>query len=137
LSKRAKENIYQGRIERNLPELSAKNIKIVFPDYRYDKYILPKDKMFFFDNRLLEGVSSKKYNSSVPDDTNYHLILCRNRLLFFNLNYQNLMLDKHVRELENEGIIVVGFREDIGDYMEKNQSLQELDSVEKIYRKIR
>ena len=138
ISRKNKNTILKGKIEKNLVEPSAKNIKQIFPDYSYDKYLIQRNKEYFFDRQFLKKISHAKQN--FPDHENknsFHLIICRNRFLFFNIDYQNLMLDKLVRDLETGGILVIGFKEDISDYRSKNTNLQEIDPLEKIYKKIK
>lgn len=136
ISQKNKNTILKGKIEKNLLEPSAKNIKHVFPDYSYNKYLIKKDKEYFFDRKYLKNISHSKYHFSNHEDTkSFQLIICRNRFLFFNLDYQNLMLNKLVQDLEAGGFLVIGFKEDISDYRSKNKTLQEINSLEKIYRK--
>ncbi len=136
ITERNKKNISEGKIEKNLNEASAKNIREVFPDCPSEKYIILKNKEYFFNTRFLKNISFSKHDyTDRKEKKSYHLILCRNKFLFFNLNYQNLMLEKLVRELRPGGILVTGYKEDISDYMTKNNFLTEVNSSEKIYGK--
>ena len=136
ISLKNKNNILKGKIEKNLLEPSAKNIKRVFPEYSYDKYLMQRNREYFFDRQYLRNISHSKHIFSNHEDRNsFQLIICRNRFLFFNLDYQNLMLNKLVQDLEAGGILVIGFKEDISDYESKNKILQEINPLEKIYRK--
>ncbi|MFW5645500.1 MAG: CheR family methyltransferase [Bacteroidota bacterium] len=136
MSRKDRDHIKAGKIEKSLLESSLKNIKKIFPQYSYDKYLIQKNKEYFFDGRFMKNLSHSKHSFTDTQQKNrFHLILCRNKFLLFNIDYQNLMVDTLVRYLVTGGILVIGFKEDISDYRNKSTSLEELNSLEKIYRK--
>ena len=82
-----------------------------------------KEKILFFQHSLL--------NTGVFNE--FHLILCRNVLIYFDQTLQNMVLDLFSRSLDTSGFLVLGESESIASYP---IGFQVFDKQNKIYKKI-
>lgn len=94
---------------------SIKNIK-----YRIlKKYFIPDGDFFNLIPEIREKVSFSMYDMldkkrAVPPESvfgGFDLVLCRNLLIYFNREYQNLIFDKLYRSLAGRGYLVLGTAE--------------------------
>ena len=107
-----------------MPELSAQRYNdLINQDSPYRKS-LNKKIIFFRQNPDFE-----------PLPRNIGLIIFRNKLLNLTPEYQNHIFDKITGTLMPGGFIVIGFRENMDDYLSKYISLEVFERQEKIYRK--
>jgi len=102
--KSAKEGIYSTD--------SIKNVKYSI----LKKYFVSQDSTFKLKSEIKDMVSfsefdmlNKKYN--VPPDSVYgdfDVVLCRNLLIYYNTDYQDIIYNKLFKSLSNNGIIFLG-----------------------------
>lgn len=94
---------------------SIKNIK-----YRLlNKYFIPEGETFSLIPEIRAKVSFSLYNMldkkcAVPPESvfgDFDLVLCRNLLIYFNSEYQNLIFEKLYRSLAGRGYLVLGMAE--------------------------
>jgi len=129
-------NITTGSFDNNIMESSLENIQKVFPGCDPKKYFSTKDKGYIFNPDFLKKLKSNRFRFDLPEEIQkYNLIICRNRMLSFSLDYQNLLMEHLVKSLENDGVIVIGFKENIKDFLRKNNQLMPLNHEESIYKK--
>jgi chemotaxis protein methyltransferase CheR len=90
-----------------------------------------------FDPALLRGVSYVRHDLVVGDvfDT-FHLILCRNVMIYFNESLQNTVLRKFYQSLFLNGFLSIGSKESLL-WCEDAKFFQAVNSNEKIYQKIK
>jgi chemotaxis protein methyltransferase CheR len=92
------------------------------------KYIfqesLFKDVIFFKQNLQLEPV---------PDQIN--LIIFRNKLLYYSIDYQNNIIQHLTNSLQPGGMIVFGHKENPDDFINQHNELKALNTFERIYKK--
>ncbi|MEI7662852.1 MAG: CheR family methyltransferase [Bacteroidota bacterium] len=82
-----------------------------------------KDKILFFQHSLLNKGAFNEF----------HLVLCRNVLIYFDQNLQNSVLDLFFRSLDMNGFLVLGESESITSYP---IGFQIFDKTNKIFKKI-
>ncbi len=82
-----------------------------------------KDKILFFQHSLLNKGAFNEF----------HLILCRNVLIYFDQSLQSAVLDLFFRSLDMNGFLVLGESESIGSYP---IGFQVFDKSNKIFKKI-
>ncbi len=75
-------------------------------------------------------------NNFTAIESNFDLILFRNRMIYFNLNLQNRVLEHLFYHLENKGFLVIGFKENISSFIFLDR-LKKIDKREKIFIKIK
>jgi chemotaxis protein methyltransferase CheR len=81
-----------------------------------NKYFTRKDEKFVISSEIKEKVHFSFYdllnkNSLVPPESiygNFDMVLCRNVLIYFNLEYQQIIFNKLHKSLNNNGYIVLG-----------------------------
>jgi chemotaxis protein methyltransferase CheR len=136
-AKENKNRILDGFMNNHQLETSLENLRKVLPDIDESKYLIRKDKYYHFNPKFLKNLSDSQFDFHHKTNVNnYNLIICRNRLINFNSTYQNLMLDNLVKSLEKNGILVLGYKENIRDYAEKSSCLEPEYEEEKIYKRI-
>ncbi len=97
--------------------------ELAYPGSRYRKTLL-KNVTFFAQDLDLN-----------PTLTGMDLIIFRNKLLALTGESQNLTLDKISDALRPGGFIVIGYRENIDDFLSKHDNLEVFDKDENIFRK--
>ncbi|MEA3450674.1 MAG: CheR family methyltransferase, partial [Bacteroidota bacterium] len=51
----------------------------------------------------------------------FDIVLCRNRLIYYNQNGQKKALDSIYKSLKNKGYLFLGLKENFGDWKNKNR----------------
>ena len=124
----AKRGIYPKEYDREMPS-------------QYKKYLnlRQSDNMYEIDPQLKTYIEYKVHNLITDDVTvigenTYNLVLCRNVMIYFNKEQQELIYEKFYRALKKDGFFIVGRSEIIlGDYRKK---FNLFDSNHRISRKI-
>jgi chemotaxis protein methyltransferase CheR len=90
-----------------------------------------------FDPALLRGVTYLRHDLVVGEvfDT-FHLILCRNVMIYFNESLQNTVLKKFYQSLFLNGFLSIGSKESLL-WCEDAKFFEAVNSNEKIYQKIK
>ena len=110
----AKRGIYPKEYDREMPA-------------QYKKYLTLRqsDNMFEIDSQLKNYIDFKVHNLitdnlTVIGENSYNLVLCRNVMIYFNKEQQELIYEKFFHALKKEGFFIVGRSEIIlGDYRTK------------------
>lgn len=89
---------------------------------------------YTFSSELLKDITFKKFDL-VKDImyTKFDLILCRNVLIYFGFNLQELVVEKYISSLFSQGFIAIGQTETILSNLNL-LSLNLVDPTEKVYR---
>jgi chemotaxis protein methyltransferase CheR len=103
----------------------------------FSEYYTVKDQHASFHSFLGENVVFAQHNLAVDHSFNeFHVIICRNVMIYFNTELQNRVHDLFYESLISSGILGLGQKEDI-TLTCKTECYKEIDSNEKLYRKIR
>lgn len=124
----AKRGVYPKQYDREVPP-------------QFKKYLLfnDKDQTYEIDPQLKNYIEYKVHNLITDDlrvigENAYNLVLCRNVLIYFTKEQQELIYEKFYKALKTEGFFVVGRSEIIlGDYRLK---FGLFDSNHRISRKV-
>ncbi len=106
----------------------------------WDYFIKTENNGYVFRDDLLDKVNfvvtDIVSNNFASVDRNFDLILFRNRMIYFNLNLQNRVLEHLFYHLETKGFLVIGFKENISSFIFLDR-LKKVDKKEKIFIKIK
>ncbi|MTI65750.1 MAG: protein-glutamate O-methyltransferase CheR [Firmicutes bacterium] len=106
---RAKEGVYS---KNEIKNLDNKDI---------DKYFLKKGSKYHLDNDIKRKVTFKKHDLILDRyENNFHLIVCRNVLIYFKMETKNKIYKKFYDALVPGGLLFVGATENIINYRELN-----------------
>lgn len=106
------------------------------------KYFTNEDDQFRISSEIKNMVQFSFYdlldkNSFVPPDSiygNFNIVLCRNVLIYFDVETQNIIFNKLYRSLKPNGILILGEAETpVEEYKHK---FKRENNFSKIYRKI-
>jgi chemotaxis protein methyltransferase CheR len=102
----------------------------------FTEYYTVKDNQAIFHAFLRENVVFAQHNLAVDHSFNeFHVILCRNVMIYFNSNLQNRVHELFYNSLVSSGILGIGKREDLA-FTSHSACYEEMDSNEKLYRKM-
>jgi len=100
------------------------------------KYYAFQNNKILFHDFLRSDIQFVKHNLiSEPVLNEFHLVLCRNVLIYFNPDLQNHVLNLLQKSLNNLGYLGTGNKENIR-LSQAGKSFRAIDSKNKIYRKI-
>lgn len=85
-----------------------------------------REKIVFAQHNL---VTDRSFNE-------FHVIFCRNVLIYFDANLQNQVHELFYESLSPSGILVLGHKESIS-FTKRAADFETLDPLEKIYRKVK
>jgi chemotaxis protein methyltransferase CheR len=89
-----------------------------------------------FSRSLIENVVFAQHNLAMDSAfQTFHLILCRNVMIYFDKTLQDGVHRLFYESLETFGVLGLGHKESIG-FTPHADSYEELDAAERIYRKI-
>ncbi|MCK4663263.1 MAG: protein-glutamate O-methyltransferase CheR [Bacteroidales bacterium] len=116
---------------------SIKNVKYAI----VDKYFTKKDDLFKISPEIKKMVQFSFFdlldkNHFVPPESifgDFDIVLCRNVLIYFNLEYQELIFNKLYKSMNKDSYLILGEAEVLVEAF-KNKFLRE-SRVVKIYRK--
>jgi len=118
-------------------ELNARNYSQAGGTEQLGQYFRQHNGEAVFDASLLAGVEYKRHDLVVDNifDT-FHLVLCRNVMIYFNESLQNSVLKKFYQSLLLNGFLSIGSKESLL-WCEDAKFFAAVNSNEKIYQKIR
>jgi chemotaxis protein methyltransferase CheR len=88
-----------------------------------------------FDQSLIENVIFYPHNLATDGSFNeFHLVICRNVLIYFNRHLQEKVLQLFINSLVNLGYLCLGKKENLA-LSSIESHFKEIDKGEKIYRK--
>ena len=102
----------------------------------FSKYYKVIGDTVLFDKPLQKNMVFNQHNLVTESSFNeFNVIFCRNVLIYFNRDLQNKVHRLFFDSLESSGFLVIGEKESI-DFTVYKDKYEELDSEEKIYRKL-
>ncbi|KKI92020.1 chemotaxis protein CheR [Bacillus sp. SA1-12] len=103
----------------------------------FSEYYSVKDGKACFHSFLRENIVFAQHNLAVDHSFNeFHVILCRNVMIYFDTTLQNRVHDLFYNSLVSSGILGIGKKEDLA-FTSHSAYYEELDSDEKLFRKIK
>ncbi len=101
----------------------------------FSDYYKVTDSGVKFHSYLTENVVFAQHNLVTDSSFNeFHVILCRNVLIYFNKDLQNKVHNLFYNSLGKFGVLCLGNKESI-NYTEFNKLYEEISAAQKIYRK--
>jgi chemotaxis protein methyltransferase CheR len=102
----------------------------------FSEYYEARGKAAKLDPSILENVVFAQHNLVSDGPFNeFHVVMCRNVMIYFNKGLQDRVHDLLHRSLISLGVLSLGHKETI-KYTKAESLYEELDSDEKIYRRI-
>lgn len=102
----------------------------------FSEYYTVKDESAIFHSFLRENIVFAQHNLAVDHSFNeFHVIICRNVMIYFNTALQNRVHELFYNSLVYSGILGMGKKEDIA-FTSHSSCYEEMDSNEKLYRKM-
>ncbi len=92
-----------------------------------------------FSTKLINHVKFVKtdlVSNYLEEEDHFNLILFRNRMIYFNLNLQNKILEVLYYHLAKSGYLIIGYKENISNFVLYDK-LNQIDKNEKVYLKKR
>jgi chemotaxis protein methyltransferase CheR len=103
----------------------------------FSEYYLAKYEGALFERTLTENVVWAPHNLVQDRGFNsFHVIFCRNVMIYFDRSLQAKVHQLFYESLERFGILALGHKESIR-FSGFEQQYEELDALEKLYRKVR
>jgi chemotaxis protein methyltransferase CheR len=130
---RAKDGIFPlNTMQENTANYIAAGGKAIFSEYYTARY-----DYAMFRPSLRENVVFAQHNLVTDASFNhFNVIFCRNVLIYFNNQLQDRVQELFLNSMEMFGILGLGKKETIR-YTAVSENYEELDSEEKLYRRIR
>jgi chemotaxis protein methyltransferase CheR len=101
------------------------------------EYYTVVDNDVLFHPFLRENIVFAQHNLATDYSFNeFHVILCRNVMIYFNNTLQNRVLNLFYESLKQEGILGLGAKENIA-FTNHAACYEEIDVHEKLYRKVK
>lgn len=135
MNKKMIEKAQKGSFPLHKMQQYTKNYLAAGGKTAFSEYYIAKQENATFHSFLTENVIFAQHNLSTDGSFNeFHVIICRNVLIYFNR-----VLQKHVYHLFNEslsknGILGLGSKEEI-KFIGNENDYEEVDAFEKLYRK--
>jgi chemotaxis protein methyltransferase CheR len=102
----------------------------------FSEYYLAKYEGALFDRRLTENVVWAPHNLGQDSSFNtFHVILCRNVMIYFDRALQHRVHRLFFESLERLGVLALGHKESIR-FSGFEEQYEQLDPVEKLYRRL-
>jgi chemotaxis protein methyltransferase CheR len=102
----------------------------------FSEYYIVKDDQVRFHSFLSENIVFAQHNLAVDHSFNeFHVIICRNVMIYFNSTLQNRVHELFHNSLVLSGILGLGKKEDLA-FTNHNACYEEMDANEKLYRKM-
>ncbi len=128
------EEAQNGLYSLEMIENSRANYKLSGGTGDFDKYFVIKDGYARIRNHLKDKILFFQHSLLNKGAFNeFHLILCRNVLIYFDQNLQGSVLDLFFRSLDMNGFLVLGESESITSYP---IGFQVFDKANKFFKKI-
>jgi chemotaxis protein methyltransferase CheR len=103
----------------------------------FSEYYLAKYEGALFDRSLIENIVWAPHNLGQDRSFNtFHVILCRNVMIYFDRALQRRVYRLFDESLERLGVLALGHKETIR-FSGFEENYEAVDEVEKIYRKVR
>ncbi|SKC87095.1 CheR family methyltransferase [Ohtaekwangia koreensis] len=101
----------------------------------FSEYYTAKYNYTILDQSLKHNIIFAPHNLAVDQPFNeFHFIVCRNVLIYFNQQLQNKVINLFYDSLCSSGFLGLGSKESLL-FTDKNECFEEVDHKEKLYRK--
>jgi chemotaxis protein methyltransferase CheR len=125
----------QGKVRLDKMQTYTKNYILSGGKQAFSEYYLTKDNEAIFHKSLLERVVFAQHNLATDQSFNeFHVIVCRNVMIYFNQALQNHAHSLFYESLSSNGILALGNKESLITTAYNNH-YEEVDRLERIYRK--
>lgn len=126
----------QTDVNHYLSEVMTENFRKVMPASPVSQYQVLTTPGNAYRKEIIQSIRFFRQDLRFePVPTNISLILFRNKLLNLSSDYQKLIFDKLINSLDPGGFIVIGYKENVMDSVQKSQIVTVFDSGENVYRK--
>ncbi len=99
------------------------------------RFLVEKNDGFVFGDDLYKNIVYKVFDGlKMPQNSGFHVVLCRNYFIYCTPEYQDSLLEIFTRSLLSKGFLMIGNKEDISFCSEFNKYIV-FNAKEKIYRK--
>ena len=117
-------------------DINMDNLNKVFPGIDKEKYFERKEENYKIKKSILNNIIDFKHENifQSPNKT-FNLILFRNKLINYSLTAQNQIIKNLTASLEKNGILVLGYRENISNFLNSSKNISELHEDENIFKK--
>jgi chemotaxis protein methyltransferase CheR len=130
------ENAKQGKMHISNYERNKKNMQHVFPKMNFEKYFTEFDGThYYFDKSVLRYVNFKSHNLDRDEVFGlFDIVMCRNVLIYFNLELQDKVLHNLLEATKTHGLLVIGSKESLS-WSKVAKQVTTLSMAHKIYKK--
>lgn len=136
ISEKSLKNLSSGIFDNNNLTQSRENYRMIFPDYDLNKYLALKEGRYSRDMSLMKKVALFNHDlhfQPIPKKVN--IIFFRNKLIKYNKEFQNHLLNLFVETLEPDGFLFTGYQEDVEIFLAGTKKMIVFNNTERIYRK--
>lgn len=138
MSEKYRDIILEMRLRPGVITASRENFAEVMKSDDFNPYYETHNKSYHLRSEIWKETQNfREYPDQSGIPQKFHLIVYRNRLLSFSSDYQNLVLDNIVNAMHPGAILVLGYKENIDEYLESSPNLEVADGSENIYKKKR
>jgi chemotaxis protein methyltransferase CheR len=131
------ETAKQGVLPLNRMQFYTKNYLKSGGTRAFSEYYTVQNGQAAFHPFLSENIVFALHNLAVDHSFNeFHVIICRNVMIYFNTALQNRVHDLFYKSLITSGTLGLGQKEDIAFTIHRT-CYEEIDSNEKLYRKVK
>jgi len=104
-------------------EASKQNFAVYNPEKKLDDYFTISTTNIFLKKELHQNITFKKFDFFADNifQTEFDVVLYRNRLLYYNPSAVNLIFDKIFNSLKNKGLFCIGTKESLRDWQQKTK----------------
>lgn len=136
INESAIETAKQGHFPLEKMQLYTKNYLHSGGRKAFSEYYTVKDGQATFHSFLSENIVFAQHNLAVDHSFNeFHVIICRNVMIYFNSTLQNRVHELFHNSLVLSGILGIGNKEDLA-FTSHSSCYEEMDTNEKLYRKM-
>lgn len=135
MSEYALEQARRGIVSLNKMQSYTRNYLKAGGKKEFSMYYKTNSQNVFFSERLLKNVSFAQHNLVTDQSFNeFHVILCRNVLIYFNPTLQNKVHELFIQSLSQNGFLGLGNKESLR-ISQCAESYEEFSPTEPLYRK--
>lgn len=131
------EEIKKGVFNNKTLELGLENYKKLNMSLAFNQFLEKENNSYCFKESLLKDVNFFKQDLHLePLPEHLNLILFRNKLLYYSIDYQNDIIQHLTSGIQSGGVIVFGHKENPDGFFNHHQEFEVLNKFERIYKKI-
>lgn len=130
------ERARKGIIPLNKMQMYTKNYLQAGGTKEFSTYYKTNSQNALFSTRLLENIIFAQHNLVTDQSFNeFHVIFCRNVLIYFNATLQNKVHELFIQSLSKGGFLGLGNKETL-KVSQYNSAYEEFSALEPLYRKL-